>query len=184
MAMKNFSIFFIGVLAILGCARVNMVAPKEAIKLDVSMRLDVYQHVAKDIDSIENQVSGSEKKTVSQNHQSLLEYFVSNAYAQDDLGAGIQAAVASRKDRRPELVAMEEKGVIGENASGLVEVRTGSAGQDLVQAENNDRLIIYKAVAEKNGTSFSDVQQLYAKRLQADAPSGTPVEGPSGWSIK
>ncbi len=181
--MKNFWIFLIGAFALLGCARVSMVAPKEAIKLDVSMRLDVYQHVAKDIDSIENQVSGPGKKTASQNHQSLLDYFSTNAYAQDDLGPGVQAAVANRRNRRPELVAMEAKGSIGENASGLVEVRAGS-GQDLVQAENNDRLIIYKAVAQKNGTSLSDVQQMYANRLQADAPSGTPIEGPSGWSIK
>src|SRR5216684_1205923 len=106
MTMKNFLIFIAGVIAILGCARVNMVAPKEAIKLDVSMRLDVYQHVAKDIDNIEVMVSGSQKKTVSQNHQSLLEYFIADAYAEDDLGPGVQAAVASRKNRRPELVAM------------------------------------------------------------------------------
>src|ERR1039458_4925285 len=151
--MKRFSIFLIGVLAVLGCARVSMVAPKEAIKLDVSMRLDVYQHVAKDIDNIENMVSGSEKKTVSKDHQSFLGYFITDAYAQEGLGADVQAAVNSRKDRRSELIAMEEKGVIGENASGLVEVRKGPSGQNLVQAENNDRMIIYKAVAEKNGTS-------------------------------
>jgi len=184
MAMKNFSIFLIAVIVLLGCARANMVAPKDAIKLDVSMRLDVYQHVAKDVDSIENQVSGSPKTTVSQNHQSLLEYFTTNAYAQEDLGAGVQAAVSNRKNRRPDLKAMEAKGVIGENASGLVEARSGPTGQDLVQAENNDRMVIYKAVAEKNGSSLSDVQQMFAKRHQADAPSGTPIEGPSGWSVK
>ena len=182
--MKSFVIYFVGVLAILGCARVSMVAPKEAIKLDVSMRLDVYQHVAKDIDSIEDQVSGSGKKTASKNHQSFLGSFMTNAYADDTLGSDVQAAVNSRKDRRSDLVALEAKGQVGENALGLAEVRSVSAGQNLVQAENNDRMVIYKAVAEKNGTSLSDVQKLYAKRLGADAPSGTPVEGDSGWSIK
>src|SRR5258708_1072070 len=142
--MRNFSIFLMGVFTILGCARVSMVAPKEAIKLDVSMRLDVYQHVARDIDNIENMVSGSEKKTESKARQSFLGFFISDAYADGGLGADVQAAVNSRKDRRSDLTAMEEKGVIGENASGLVEVKSGSSGQDLVQAENNDRMIIYK----------------------------------------
>jgi hypothetical protein len=82
--MKMFWIFLTSVFAVMGCARVNMVAPKEAIKLDVSMRLDVYQHVAKDVDSIEDMVSGTSKKTVSATHQSFLGSFFSEAYAQED----------------------------------------------------------------------------------------------------
>ncbi len=50
--MKSSLVFLAGIFVMLGCARVSMVAPKEAIKLDVAMRLDVYQHVVKDIDSI------------------------------------------------------------------------------------------------------------------------------------
>ncbi len=48
--------------------------------------------------------------------------------------------------------------------------------EELIKAENSDRMIIYEAVAKKNGTSVEDVQKLYATRLQNDAPSGTPVE--------
>jgi hypothetical protein len=52
-----------------GCARVRVEAPKEAIKLDISMRLDIYQHVAKDIDAIEDIVSGSGGKTPALNRE-------------------------------------------------------------------------------------------------------------------
>ena len=60
----------------------------------------------------------------------------------------------------------------------------------LVKAENSDRMEIYRGVAKNNGTSVEEVQALYAKRLQADAPVGTPVEtvdestGASRWEVK
>ena len=44
----------------IGCATVRMKAPKEPIKVDISMRLDIYQHVQKDIEAIENIVSGAD----------------------------------------------------------------------------------------------------------------------------
>jgi uncharacterized protein YdbL (DUF1318 family) len=192
--MKNIPIIFIGILAVIGCARVSVVAPKEAIKLDVSMRLDVYQHVAKDADNIEDAVSGSPSpktatpaapKPQPQVHQSFLNILVPMAYAQEDgFGPDVQAAISRRKDRRADLVALEAKGAIGENASGLVEIRSGTAGGDLVQAENSDRMTIYTAVAQKNGTSVSQTQEVYAKKIQERAPSGTPIQTASGWSIK
>jgi uncharacterized protein YdbL (DUF1318 family) len=37
-------------------------------------------------------------------------------------------------------------------------------------------MVIYQSIANKNGTSIEQVQNLYAKRLQSDAPGGTPVE--------
>ena len=71
------------------------------------------------------------------------------------------------------------------NKSGLVEVKDAQAGTEaLVSAENNDRMVIYNAIAEKNGSSVQEVEHIYAKRLQADAPAGTPIEGDSGWSVK
>ncbi len=181
--MKDICIFVVSTLAVIGCARVSMVAPKEAIKLDVNMRLDVYQHVAKDVDNIEDMVSGPSKKAAPSNKQSFLDVFIDKAFADDGLGPDVQAAINSRKDRRPKLMDLEAKGQIGENISGLVELKSGGAG-DLIQAENNDRMAIYKAVAEKNGTSIIDVEKVYAQRLQGDAPSGTPIETANGWSIK
>ncbi|MBI4309096.1 MAG: DUF1318 domain-containing protein [Candidatus Omnitrophica bacterium] len=185
--MNKYLILLAGLVLALGCARIRVEAPKEAIKLDVAMRLDIYQHVEKDIDQIENMISGQPEKpkpSAKDNH-SLLECFISTAHAQEGLGSEVEEAVMRRKDRRPELVALEEKGIIGENNSGLVEVRAAQPGaQALVEEENNDRMVIYKAVAEKNGTSVDEVQHLYAKRLQTDAPAGTPVQQGSDWIIK
>src|SRR4030042_2483240 len=101
----------------IGCARVRVEAPKEPIKVDISMRLDVYQHVIKDINSIEDSVSGSS----AQGGNSLLRFFVRDVYAQASLSPQAEQAVARRKDRRGQLVSYEEKGVIGENRLGLVE---------------------------------------------------------------
>jgi len=192
--MKIISILMLSLILSLGCARVRVEAPKEPIKVDISMRLDIYQHVQKDINSIEDIVSGSKEKPKSGNNNSSLNYFIANAYAQEGLSPEVEQAALRRKDRRAELAPWEEKGVVGENSQGLVEIRnSGSATADLeqlVKAENEDRMTIYQAVAKKNGTSVDDVQKLYAKRLQSDAPPGTPIEvlnstsGNFEWVIK
>jgi len=53
--------------------------------MDISMRLDVYQHVVKDIDAIEGIVAGSSDKTESKDKRSFLSFVVSNVYAQEGL---------------------------------------------------------------------------------------------------
>ena len=175
----------------MGCARVRVEAPKEPIKLDITMRLDVYQHVAKDIDDIESIVNGPAKPQKS-GGQSLLKYVIDTAYAQDGLSPEVENAALRRRDRHQEFISREAKGIIGENKSGLTEVRKDAdpGVNALVSAENSDRMVIYQAVANKNGTSVLEVQKLYAKRLQNDAPAGTPIEtedeasGKSAWKIK
>ena len=167
--MKKYVMVLVAVILALGCAR---------IKIDVSMRLDIYQHIEKDIDNIENMVS-------SKDHQSFLDGIISIANADEGLGAEVEAAVQNRKQRRAELLALEAKGSIGENKDGLVEVRgNGASAQALVSAENSDRQAIYNAISEKNGTSLAEVSRLYAKRLQGDAPQGAPIETASGWTNK
>ena len=179
----------------LGCARLSVQAPKEPIKVDITMRLDIYQHVQKDIDDIESIVSGGAKEKVqTKDNQSWLGVFLSNAYAEDDLNPKVKQAALSRRGRLSDLTSWESKGVIGENKLGLVEIRNAGAADSsvgqLVQAENSNRMVIYQSIAEKNGTSVEDVQKIYAQRLQRDAPPGTPIEvldestGKSTWQIK
>jgi uncharacterized protein YdbL (DUF1318 family) len=171
----------------LGCARVRVEAPEKPIKVDISMRLDIYQHIEKDIDAIEGIVSGSkEKATAGKDNQSFLGGFVAAAYAQDTLDPEVEAAAYRRRDRRDALTALEAKGVIGENKSGLLTVKQAAdaSAAEIVNAENSDRMIIYQGVAKKNGSSVEDVEKLYAKRLQADSPAGTPIETEGGWVVK
>ena len=166
--MKNFWIILVVLVAFFGCARVRVEAPKEAIKLDISMRLDIYQHVAKDIDAIEDIVSGNTPKPAPGKKGSMLDVFVANAYAQDSFGPEVEQAAYSRRDRKPQLVSLEDSGTVTENNLGLVEAKGNSdpSVKALVDAENSDRMIIYKAIAAKNGISVEEVQQIYAKKIQ------------------
>ena len=192
--MKILILLLTSVIVATGCARVLVQAPKEPIKVDISMRLDIYQHIEKDIDEIENIVSGSSEKPQSKASPNILNFFVKEAYADEGLSPQVEQAALRRRDRRSQLFSWEEKGVVGENKVGLAEIRildqVNDATQKLIEAENSDRMLIYQAVAVKNGTSVEEVQKLYAKRLHADSPSGTPIEvfneanGSYEWKIK
>ncbi len=166
------------VLGLLGCARVKVEAPKEPIKVDISMRLDIYQHIQKDIDAIENIVSGHQEENNLKDNQSSL-HFLQPLYAQD-LDPQLEQSAINRKNRYGQLSSLEAKGIVGENKSGLVEIKDSAAYdisiESLVKAENDDRMVIYRTIAQKNNSSVEEVQKMYAKRLQQDAPSGTPIE--------
>lgn len=176
--MKIFYILIAVLVLSAGCARIRVEAPKEPIKLDISMRLDIYQHVAKDIDAIENIVSGNKKKPTGGKQGSWLGVFVKDAYAQESFGPEVEQAAYNRRDRKAQLILLEESGVVGENKLGMVEIRgdVDSSAKALIDAENRDRMIIYTAIADKNGISVEEVQKIYAKKLQDSANSGTPIE--------
>ena len=169
-----------------------MATPKDPIKVDISMRLDVYQHVAQDIDDIENIVSGEEQEPQSKATPDIFNIFVTEAYAEEELSPDAQVAALARKDRRESLQDLQRQGFVGENRSGLVEIRKKEGAPATISAvvgsENKDRMIIYLWIAKKNGISVPEVEKLYAERLQADAPSGTPIEVKQAngfkWQIK
>ena len=187
--MKNKFIWItLGLAAFLiGCASVEVKAPKDPIKMDIAMRLDVYQHVVKDADDIENIVEGRSAKpatTVS----SLGGWLVENAYA-DDGGLSPDATQAAyrRRDRRDELTAFEIQGILGEGRAGLVVERSSgiTKAQSLMNAENSDRMIIYRAIAQKNGSAVEAVQKVYTERLRDGLPHGAAYQNPDGsWTTK
>ena len=191
---KTIFLIILFILFSLGCARIRVEAPKEPIKVDISMRLDIYQHIQKDIDAIEDIVSGSPKEAKPSEKQSLLDYCIVPTYAQEVLSPEVEQAALRRKDRLAELSSWQQKGVVGENKSGLLEIKNALTSDDylkgLVKAENNDRMIIYRYISQKNNTSLEEVQKMYANRLQKDAPSGTPIEalnessGTFEWKVK
>lgn len=176
--MRNLFIILAATVIIFGCARVSVQGSKEPIKLDISMRLDIYQHVQKDIDAIEGIVSGSNNTPVEK--QSFLGLFITSAYAQESMNPEVEQAALRRKSRKDELYALEEKGIVGENKMGLIELRdssgAGASVNQLINAENSDRMVIYESVASSNNVTIEEVQKLYAKRLQKDSPSGTLMQ--------
>ncbi len=146
-----------------GCASVQVRAPKEPIKMDISMRLDVYQHVVKDIDNIESIVAGGAKTAWLGN------LFVGTAYAAETgLPAEATEAAYRRRDRKGSLDAYIAQGALAEGADALVAPGGSADGgaRQLAQEENSDRMIIYRAIAQKNGSSTEEVQKVYAKKLR------------------
>jgi len=194
--MRVFSIIPVVVLFLLssGCARVSVEATKEPIKVDISMRLDVYQHIQNDIDAIEDIVSGGSSVPDEKDKQSLLEMFMPLAYAEDGLSKQVEKAALGRRSRLQEITNLEKSGVAGENKLGFLEIRNASVAdsstEQLLKSENADRLTIYKSLAEKNNISLEEIQKIYASRLQKEAPAGTPIEvfnqvsGSYEWKIK
>ena len=182
--MKMVPVIILSLLAGLGCARVQVEAPKEPIKMDITMRVDLYQHVVKDIDEIESIVSGTAPAPAKKNV--LADALVPEAHA-DELNPEVEQAALRRRDRRSQILAWESQGAIGENRSGLLAMRAqiDPEAEAVVRDENADRSVIYQALAQKNGTSVGEIEKVYAKRLQGDAPSGTPVESDNGeWTAK
>ena len=165
-----------------GCARVEVQAPKDPIKMDISMRLDVYQHVTKDIDAIENIVSGGGLGV----QHAFAQFLVQTAYA-ETLDPAVESAAYRRRDRKAQVDGLLAQGMVGENHSGLLSARgnvDGSA-QQIMDTENSDRMTIYQALAQKNGTSVEEIEKLYAERLSKSAPAGSQVEDPNGsWGTK
>ena len=191
--MRTILCLLSAIIAITGCAKVQVQVPKDPIKVDISMRLDVYQHVEKDIDAIENIVTGAEDKPQSKFFPAIFPLAAAEAYAEEALSSEVEQAAFRRRDRRAALVDWQRQGVIVENRSGLVELRdpqkADASLNGLVRDENNDRMIIYQEIAQKNGTTVAEVQKIYAKRLQEDAPAGTPIEvleadGTYQWKVK
>src|SRR3989338_8231452 len=127
-------------LAVFGCAKLN-VETKEPLKVDINMRIDVYQHVAKDAESINDQIYGSKEKKVN------AIFNLSEAYAADANDSG--AAIERRKYRASQIEDYFNKGYIGENRQALLEARPNSPAdtETLVNSENSDRQIIYQYTA-------------------------------------
>jgi len=75
-----------------GCARVDVRTP-EPIK--INMRIDVYQHVVKEVESLEDQVYGENTEKMNR-----LTPFIAVAYAQEVAEVDLQVIVSRRRERR------------------------------------------------------------------------------------
>ena len=155
---------------IFGCANVNLESRKP-IKLDINMRVDVYQHIVGDVESINDQIYGSENK----NFNSL--FNLENAYAAD-VSQKVSDAVTRRRERVFQLQEYSVKGYIGENKDSFLEVRGNVPNQIkdkvnfFVVNENKDRDIIINGTAEKNKTDAAVVKKVFFADDYKRAPLG------------
>jgi len=91
------------------------------------------------------------------------------------------------RERLPEINALKDAGVIGENAEGYVEFveKEQKKSKDLVKAENEDRKALYKSIADSTGTTLELVGQRRALKIAAEAPSGHYLkDGQGAWQKK
>lgn len=167
--MKRLLVIFI-ILILFGCAKLSVETTKP-IKVDISMRVDVYQHVVKDVESIEDQIYGNKEKQLN------FIFGSSIVYAQDS--SNVDAAIQRRKDRASEIEGYFAKGYIGENKDALLEDISGSIPADirariksLITQENKDREILHQSTAKKNSVNVSEVRKIFFQNHYKRAPSG------------
>jgi uncharacterized protein YdbL (DUF1318 family) len=83
--------------------------------------------------------------------------------------------------RLPELQALKDSGVIGEQSDGLLGfVKSSPADESLVAAENKDRLAVYAEIAGKQGVAASTVAQRRALQIVEQASRGDWLRDASG----
>jgi uncharacterized protein len=83
--------------------------------------------------------------------------------------------------RIPEINALKDAGIVGENNMGSLEYRTAEKPkQELIEAENNDRTIVYNAIAKSQGASVQLVRQSRAKMIADNGPAGRWYQNPDG----
>ncbi len=161
-------------LIIFGCAKVS-VETKKPIKVDINMRIDVYQHVVKDVESINDEIYGSKEKKLN----AIFDF--AKVYA-SDLTLEVQEAIARRKLRAFQVEEYFNNGYIGENRQALLEVRPNAPADasNLASEENADREIIYRYTAEKNGVDILEAEKVFFQDDYSRAPAGWWFELPQG----
>jgi len=83
--------------------------------------------------------------------------------------------------RLPEIKALKDKGLVGENNKGLLEfVGQQKEKQDVVAAENKDREMVYEAIAKQQGTTLELVGKHRAIQISDKARPGEWLQDANG----
>jgi len=83
--------------------------------------------------------------------------------------------------RLPEIIALKDKGLVGENNKGFLEfVSQQKEKPEIVTAENNDRAAVYEAIAKQQGTTVELVGKHRAIQIAAKAKPGEWLQDANG----
>ena len=85
-----------------------------------------------------------------------------------------------------DLDAAKRQGLVGERPDGYIGAVVGGRGdvQALVKDINNRRRAQYQAIAQRNGTSLSAVEQVVGQKLISRAAPGEYVMTPGGQWVR
>lgn len=99
-----------------------------------------------------------------------------------DCFAGSDDIKSRMQKRLPTIVQMKADGIIGENNKGFLEFSPGSAKRDgnVIADENNDRQMVYSAIAKQQGTSAKLVGERRAIQISEKAKPGEWLQDKSG----
>jgi uncharacterized protein YdbL (DUF1318 family) len=93
---------------------------------------------------------------------------------------------ARMKDRLPRIIELKAAGIVGENNQGFLAFIGGNQSeQALVDAENQDRQLVYGAIAKQQGTTAEVVGRRRAMQIAENAKPGEWLQDAGGkWAQK
>ena len=111
------------------------------------------------------------------------------AYDLKEMTPAVKTAIESRQARYHGLQQWKLQGVVGENNQGFVQtLKPSPEAEGLVSQENQDRRVIYQAVAEQNGlgpSGLAQVQSVFGEVQRGKAKAGEWIQLRSGeWAQK
>jgi uncharacterized protein len=84
-------------------------------------------------------------------------------------------------ERLPEIIKLKTEGIIGETSDGLLGyVGEKRVAEELVEAENRDRLRVYAAIAREHSIGMEHVGQRRARQIAEQADPGCWLQDESG----
>ena len=107
-------------------------------------------------------------------------------YSIKEMTPEVNAALESRRDRFDKLRELKSKGTIGENNRGYVEVLV-KVEEPMVEAENQDRKLIYETIAKQNGLegALDTIEKVFAQVQRDKAEKGENIQNEDGtWVSK
>ena len=88
---------------------------------------------------------------------------------------------ARMKDRLPRIIELKAAGIIGENNQGFLAFIGGNQTEKaLVDAENQDRQLVYGAIAKQQGTTAEVVGRRRAMQIAENAKPGEWLQDAGG----
>ena len=109
-------------------------------------------------------------------------------YEIKEMTPALKTALDSRRARKEQLNELKQKGVLGENNHGYIEViSAGSEAQSVADDENHDRKIIYETIAEQHNLSgaMDTIESVFAQEQRDRAKAGDKIQDESGrWMTK
>ncbi len=96
------------------------------------------------------------------------------------IAASVKEIQMRMKDRKPIITKLKDGGNVGENNKGFLEFRGEKLNQDIVLAENDDRRIVYIAIARKQSVTPELVGERRALAIVEKGEKGHIFQKPDG----